>query len=217
MHVELKPIQQSFGLGLQAAGLFKGQHVASNVSGQNVPELAAPQGRSCPLRLPLQQGFGSAGEFARQVQVRQDIAINNNHLRPALFAASMSFAVNCPGSKLARSSRARASRSLGATRLGRSTDSRHTIASLFRLLRCSSAAAFSRSYTASGMFFNVKEVGMCAPLVATKTVALWRIQPPIATACGLTGRSTRTPTLAMASPFYWPVLVPCGLTASGAG
>jgi hypothetical protein len=33
----------------------------------------------------------------------------------------------------------------------------------------------------------------------------------------LTDRSTRTPTLAMASPFYWPVLVPCGLTASGAG
>jgi hypothetical protein len=25
---------------------------------------------------------------------------------------------------------------------------------------------------------------------------------------GLTGRSTRTPTLAMASPFSWPVLVP---------
>ena len=33
----------------------------------------------------------------------------------------------------------------------------------------------------------------------------------------LTGRSTRTPTLAMPSAFYWPVLVPCGLSASGAG
>jgi hypothetical protein len=36
-------------------------------------------------------------------------------------------------------------------------------------------------------------------------------------ALSLTNRSTRTPTLAMASPFYWPVLVPYGLTASGAG
>jgi hypothetical protein len=30
---------------------------------------------------------------------------------------------------------------------------------------------------------------------------------------GLTGGSTRTPILAMASPFYWPVLVPCALRA----
>jgi len=30
---------------------------------------------------------------------------------------------------------------------------------------------------------------------------------------GLTGGSTRTPTLAMASPFYWPVLVPYALRA----
>jgi hypothetical protein len=30
---------------------------------------------------------------------------------------------------------------------------------------------------------------------------------------GLTGRSTRTPTLAMPSAFSWPVLVPCALRA----
>jgi hypothetical protein len=35
----------------------------------------------------------------------------------------------------------------------------------------------------------------------------------ISTRSGLTGRSTRTPTLAMPSAFYWPVLVPCGLRA----
>ena len=33
----------------------------------------------------------------------------------------------------------------------------------------------------------------------------------------LTRRSTRTPTRAKATPLSWPLLVPCGLTASGAG
>jgi hypothetical protein len=68
--------------------------------------------------LALQQGLRSIGELVWQVQVRQDIAVNNSHLWPAFLAASMSFAVNGPGSKLARSSRARANRSLGVTRLG---------------------------------------------------------------------------------------------------
>ena len=34
------------------------------------------------------------------------------------------------------------------------------MASLFMLRRCISAAAFKRSYTASGMFFKVKVVGI---------------------------------------------------------
>jgi hypothetical protein len=72
----------------------------------------------------------------------------------------MSRGRNFAGFKAALSSRARARRSLGATRVGNSTASKHTIASLFMLLLCSSAEAFSRSYTASGMFFKVSVVGM---------------------------------------------------------
>jgi hypothetical protein len=108
----------------------------------------------------LQQRLSGGSELSWQVQVRQNIAVNNNHLRPNFLAASMSLAMNCPLGKLALSSRARAKRSVGATRLGSNTDSKHTIASLFKLRRCNSAATFSRSYTASGMFFSVKDVGM---------------------------------------------------------
>jgi hypothetical protein len=72
----------------------------------------------------------------------------------------MSFARNVRCGKAARSSRARVSLSLGATFVGISTASRHTMASLFMLRRCISAAVFKRSYTASGMFFKVKVVGI---------------------------------------------------------
>jgi hypothetical protein len=72
----------------------------------------------------------------------------------------MSSAKNIFLGNAARSSLALASLSLGANFVGSSTASRHTIASLFKLRRCISAALFKRSYTASGMFFNVKVVGM---------------------------------------------------------
>jgi hypothetical protein len=75
----------------------------------------------------------------------------------------MSSAKNVFLSNAARSSLALASLSLGASFVGSSTASRHTIASLFKLRRCISAALFKRSYTASGMFFNVKVVGMSTP------------------------------------------------------
>ena len=41
---------------------------------------------------------------------------------------------------------------------GSNTDSKHTIASLFKLRLFVSADAFSRWYTSSGMFFKVKVV-----------------------------------------------------------
>ena len=55
---------------------------------------------------------------------------------------------------------ARGDRSPTGTRPGSSTDSKQTIASLLRLRRCVSAAAFRRSYTSSGIFFKVKVVGI---------------------------------------------------------
>jgi len=77
--------------------------------------------------------------------------------------------------KAARSSLALASRSLGASFVGSNTASRHTMASLFKLRLCISAALFNRSYTASGMFFNVNVVGMSLHHRATKVVALWHM------------------------------------------
>ena len=51
------------------------------------------------------------------------------------------------------------------------------MASLFKLRRCISAASFSRSYRASGMFFSVKVVGMSCFIEASIRPLLRRKAP----------------------------------------
>ncbi len=66
--------------------------------------------------------------------------------------------------------RARAKRSCCVIWMGSCTDSRHTIASLFRPRRCFCAEAFKRSYKVSGIFFKVSVVGMESHPIATNSV-----------------------------------------------
>jgi hypothetical protein len=70
----------------------------------------------------------------------------------------MSRALNLLLGRATRMARALASLSAGAMLPGSNTDSKHTIASLFKLRLCVSADAFSRWYTSSGIFFRVKVV-----------------------------------------------------------
>ena len=70
--------------------------------------------------------------------------------------------------------RARAITSSAVARPGSITDSRQTIASLFRLRRWLTADAFNRTYISSGMFFKVRVVGtVLSESEETITVALW--------------------------------------------
>ncbi len=71
----------------------------------------------------------------------------------------MSFARSFPCGNEARRVRALAKRSAGAIFPASNTVSKHTIASLLRLRRCTSAEAFRRWYTSSGMLLSVSVVG----------------------------------------------------------
>ncbi len=137
--------QQSFRLRLKVTSHVERQRLASQISGEDVAELAAPQHRRHPFGVADQQGLGVRRVLARQVQVREDVGVHHNHWRPSRLNASMSLLVNLAFGIAARRARARTRRSAGVMRSGISTDSRHTMASLFRLRRCRSAAAFKRS------------------------------------------------------------------------
>ena len=90
----------------------------------------------------------------------EDKRVHDNHQRLSRFIVSMSPVLNLPAGSVTRTARARTSHFVRSIRLGNSATSRHTIASLFMLRRCVSAESLSRSYTASGMFFKIKVVGI---------------------------------------------------------
>ena len=64
-------------------------------------------------------------------------------------------------------------RSLGGIMDGSNTDSRHAMASLFKLRRCDCEASFSRSYTESGMFFSIKVVGILLSIQCATIMLSW--------------------------------------------
>ena len=110
---------------------------------------------------------------AEEEEIGNNVSVNRNHARPSRLNASMSLAVNFPFCRESLIARALAMTSSAVARPGRSTDSRHTIASLFKLRRWLSADALSRTYTSSGIFFSVIVVGILFSIsVATIMVPL---------------------------------------------
>lgn len=157
---------------LEAFRLLDRDGLAPHGPCQNVAKPAAPEDWGDPIGVLFKQRFSGGGGFTRQIQLREHVRVDHDHGRSSRFAASMSRARNLLADKAARSSRARVIRSLGIILVGSNTDSRHTMASLFKLRRCICAANFSRSYTASGIFLNVRVVGMafliqCAAIVVS--------------------------------------------------
>src|SRR5574337_203287 len=155
----LVPRNQCLGFGLDVQDFVERESLAPQVAGKKVAKLAAPQDRHHPLGVSLEQGVRLRTELVRQEQVRQDVRVHDDHRRPSRLSASMTCAWNLPCGSEARKARARARRSAGGIFPGRSTVSRQTMASLFRLRRWESAEAFSRSYTSSGMPLRVRVVG----------------------------------------------------------
>lgn len=172
VHLMLSTGRQVPCLQLQIARRLKRDRIAPHAASRNVAEFATPEQRRSPVGVMFDQGLRPLGAVARELQVRSDVAVDNDHCRSSRPMASMSFARNFAFGSAARSARALASRSLTATRPGVNTDTRQTIASLIRLRRWFSAEALSRWYTSSGVLIKGRVELRSRPLqTARKSVS----------------------------------------------
>jgi hypothetical protein len=83
IHLVLGASQQTLGLQLQVARRLECHRLAMYEPGQNVAKLAPPRQRRRPLGVMLEQGFRQLRVVTRQIQIRNDVGVDDDHGRPA--------------------------------------------------------------------------------------------------------------------------------------
>lgn len=125
--------QQRLRFLLNLAHTLKRHLFPSKIAREKIAELTAPERRCHPFAVRPKPRFSFGRKLPTQKEIGNDVGVNRNHGRPSRLKASMSLAVNLPFGKESRIARALAMTSSAVARPGSSTDSRQTIASLFKL------------------------------------------------------------------------------------
>lgn len=136
----------------QTDGVRKVQRPLPEVCGEHAAKLTSPQRWACPLAILPPKQLGHFCPGARQQQVGQHIGVNDDQGRPSRMAASISSRSKLWDPRCSRRALISASSSSTEGTSASRPASRQTIASLFRLRRCRTAAALSRAWRASGSF-----------------------------------------------------------------